>query len=149
MLSTVALAVQGLELSTVWSRLPLGQMPIVMLYGVAVHALWFAPIFGWLLLVSAWAKKAPSLWAVLPVFGGFIFEKIAFGTGYLTDLVQYRVMGAMAEAYSDNAMRESITQVSQLDPVKFLSSWGLWIGLAFGAAFLVAAIRIRRSREPI
>ena len=30
-----------------------------MLYGLAVHALWFAPIYGWLLLVSAWARRAP------------------------------------------------------------------------------------------
>jgi hypothetical protein len=35
------------------------------------------------------------------------------------------------------------------DPAKFLSTPGLWIGLAFAAAFLAAAVRLRRYREPI
>ena len=42
------------------------QMPLIMLYGLAVHALWYAPLYGWLLLVSAWARRTPFLWAVLP-----------------------------------------------------------------------------------
>ena len=36
-----------------------------------------------------------------------------------------------------------------LDPVGFLSSPGLWLGLLFAAAFLAAAVRLRRYREPI
>jgi len=37
----------------------------------------------------------------------------------------------------------------QLTPGKFLSSPGLWMGLAVFAAFLAAAVRLRRYREPI
>ena len=37
----------------------------------------------------------------------------------------------------------------QLTPVKFLSSPGLWIGLAIAAAFLAAAVRLRRYQGPI
>jgi ABC-2 type transport system permease protein len=124
-------------------------MTLVMLYGLAVHALWYAPIYGWLLLVSAWAKRAPFLWAVLPVFAGFVVEKIAFGTSHVASLVRYRVLGAMSEAFALDAMSEPITQVSLLDPVRFLGSPGLWIGLAFAAAFLAAATWLRRRREPI
>ena len=148
-LTYATLMARGIDASTLTSNLPLVQMTIVMLYGLAVHVLWYAPIYGWLLLVSAWAKKAPFLWAALPVFAAFVVEKIAFGTGYVGSLVQYRVMGAMREAFTANAMKEPITQISQLDPAKFLGSTGLWVGLAFAAAFLVAAIRMRRSREPI
>jgi ABC-2 type transport system permease protein len=146
--SSAVLMASGVEPDTVWSRLS-AQMPVVMLYGVMAHALWFAPIYGWLLLVSAWAKKAPFLWAVLPVFGAFVVEKIAFGTSHVASLVQYRFMGAMREAFAANAMKEPIMQLSQLDPVRFLGSPGLWIGLAFAAAFLAAAIWLRRRREPI
>jgi ABC-2 type transport system permease protein len=39
--------------------------------------------------------------------------------------------------------------LTSLDPGKFLSTPGLWIGLAFAAAFLAAAVRLRRNREPI
>ncbi len=148
MLSSVVLMVNGVEPATVWSRLPL-QMPLAMLYGLLVHTLWYAPIYGWVLLVSAWAKKAPFLWAVLPVFAVMAFEKIAFGTNYVASLAQYRMAGAMREAFAADAWEVPIIQLSQLDPGKFLSSPGLWSGLAFAAAFLAAAIWLRRRREPI
>jgi len=149
MLTCVMLVVKGIDVSTLTSRLPLVQMTIAMFYGLAVHMLWFAPIYGWLLLVSAWARKAPFLWAVLPVFALFVVEKIAFGTGYVGTLIQYRFMGAMKEAFAANAMKDPITQLSQLDPGRFLSSTGLWSGLAVAVAFLVAATWSRRRREPI
>ena len=39
--------------------------------------------------------------------------------------------------------------MTHLTPGNFLSSPGLWIGLAIAAAFLAAAVRLRRYREPI
>ena len=43
------------------------QMSLMLLYHlVTVHVLWHAPIYGWLLLVSGWARRAAFLWAVLP-----------------------------------------------------------------------------------
>jgi hypothetical protein len=36
-----------------------------------------------------------------------------------------------------------------LTPGTFLSSPGLWIGLAIAAAFLAVAVRMRRYRDPI
>ena len=43
-------------------------MSVLLLYHlIAVHALWWAPLWGWLLLVSAWARRAAFLWAVLPL----------------------------------------------------------------------------------
>ena len=39
--------------------------------------------------------------------------------------------------------------LTALDPGKFLTTPGLWIGLAFAAIFLAAAVRLRRYREPI
>jgi ABC-2 type transport system permease protein len=149
LLTCVMLVVKGIDVSTLTSRLPLVQMTIAMLYGLAVHVLWYAPIYGWLLLVSAWARKAPFLWAVLPVFAAFVVEKIAFGTGYVATLIQYRFMGAMREAFAANAMKDPIMQLSQLDPARFFSSSGLWAGLAVAAALLAAAIWSRRRREPI
>jgi hypothetical protein len=42
-----------------------------------------------------------------------------------------------------------VSRLSQLTPFRFLSSGGLWLGLLLAAAFLAAAIRLRRKREPI
>jgi hypothetical protein len=43
----------------------------------------------------------------------------------------------------------SMHPLAHLDPVNFLSSPGLWIGLIVTAMFLAAAVRLRRNREPI
>jgi len=147
-LGSIALVFNGVELSTFWSRFPL-QMPLTILYGLVVHTLWFAPFYGWLLLVSAWAKKAPSLWAVVPVLATLAMEKMTFGTSHFASLIQYRFTGAMNEAFAVDAWRVPITKVSQLDPVRFLSTPGLWAGLVVMVAFLAGAVWLRRRREPI
>jgi ABC-2 type transport system permease protein len=65
LLSTAVLLMNGLP-PTTWSQLPLLQSSLVQLYGLVVLALWHAPIYAWLLLVSGWARRATFLWAVLP-----------------------------------------------------------------------------------
>ncbi len=147
-MSSAALAAHGVELSAFWSRFPL-QLPLTILYGLAVHTLWFAPLFAWLMLVSAWAKKAPSLWAVVPVLATLAVEKIVFGTSHFGSLISYRFTGAMREAFAVDAWKVPITQVSQLDAARFFSTPGLWAGLVVAALFLAGAIWLRRRREPI
>jgi ABC-2 type transport system permease protein len=39
--------------------------------------------------------------------------------------------------------------MTHITPAQFLSSPGLWVGLAFAAAFLAAAVRLRRYQGPI
>jgi ABC-2 type transport system permease protein len=144
------LAATGSGPSALWSALPLFQMSLIQPYGLAVHALWHAPIYAWLLLVSAWAKRTPVLWAVLPVAGIGMFERIVFDTSYFGMLLAHRVMGAMKEAFTaDAASGGLITQLTQLTPGRFLTSAGLWTGLIVAAGFLAAAARLRRSRAPI
>lgn len=132
-----------------WARLPFFQMPLAMAYGVVVHALWLAPLYAWLLLISAWAKRAPILWAVLPFFGFYAVERMAYGKSYVVMLLKYRVMGAMGLAFTQPMGNVPIVRFSQLDPLRFLSSPGLWLGLLFAALFLIAAARLRRNREAI
>jgi ABC-2 type transport system permease protein len=147
--STVVLMFSGVNPAVLWSRLSFFQIPMVMLYGLIAHLLWYAPIYTWLLLVSAWARRIAFLWAVLPVLGLLVLERLALGTKLVPALLQYRVMGAMAEAFSVDAMKGPVIRLSQLTPGRFLSTPGLWAGLLFAAACLTAAVRLRRTREPI
>jgi ABC-2 type transport system permease protein len=145
LLSTVFLLMSGLSAAT---SVPWFQMPLVLLYGLIVLALWHAPIYGWLLLVSGWARRTTFLWAVLPLVAVQIVEKIAFGTSHFASMLKARLVDGMAEAFAARP-HGTVPDLSQLTPGNFLSSPGLWIGLAFAAAFLAAAIRLRRYRDPI
>jgi ABC-2 type transport system permease protein len=120
-----------------------------MIYGLVVHALWFAPIYAWLMLVSAWARRTPFLWAMAPVALSVV-ERVTFQTTYISAFLKYRTSGAMAEAFVPGAAsRGDVSHVMELDPVGFVTAPGLWMGLAAAAALFFAAVRLRRYREPI
>src|ERR1700731_4825262 len=81
LMTTLVLLPHGLGAST-WTVLPFVQLSVILLYGLVTMALWQAPLFGWLLLVSGWARRATFLWAVLPWLAVFGVEKIAFNTSF-------------------------------------------------------------------
>jgi ABC-2 type transport system permease protein len=153
-LSTAVLLVSGAGAATLLTQLPLFQMELVLLYGLTVLALWHAPLYAWLLLVSGWARRATFLWAVLPLFAIGVFERIAFRTSYFVSLLHDRVGGFAAKAFAFKTpegvpIDPHFIPLAQLTPGRFLSTTGLWVGLALAAIFLAAAVRLRRYREPI
>ena len=139
----------GLSVGTLGARMSFFHMSLMLLYHIlTVHGLWYAPLYGWLLLVSAWAPRAPFIWAFLPPFVIWGVEKIAFRTSHFLGMLQYRLTGPeppTTAARSGNMMEV----ISALTPLQFFSTPGLWIGLAVAAIFLAAAVRLRRYREPI
>src|SRR5260370_26552918 len=149
--TSVALIFHGVSPATTWAHVPVFQNWLVLLYGLVVLALWHAPIYGWLLLVSGSARRATFLWAVLPLLAIGILEKIAFNTSHFVSMVNHRLTGFAAEAFAFQPHGNSVAidSLAQLTPGRFLSTPGLWIGLAFAAAFLAAAVRLRRYRGPI
>jgi ABC-2 type transport system permease protein len=149
MISTVILLRNGLAPTTP-SQLPLFQNSLVLLYGLLAIALWHAPIYGWALLVSGWARRATFLWAMLPLLAIGIFEKITFNTSHFAAVVKHRLLGFAPNAFAFELHRGvGIDSLRQLTPGKYLSTPGLWFGLIFAAAFIAAAIRLRRYRGPI
>jgi ABC-2 type transport system permease protein len=146
----VVLIFHGMSPATTWEHVPMFQNWLVLLYGLAAVALWHAPIYGWLLLVSGWARRAAFLWAVLPLIAIQIFEKITFGTSYFGAFVKHRLMGFAPHAFGFHGEgHPTIDSLSQLSPGRYLSSPGLWLGLLVATAFLAAAVRLRRYRGPI
>ena len=141
--------VNGINPARLWREVHFIEEPMVMIYGLIVHSLWFAPIYAWLLLISAWAKRLPLLWVVLPAMGIGMFERMIFNTAYFGQFIKYRIVGAMGLAFRNEKHNGVIEYFTQLDPIRFLTSPGLWLGLLFAAACLAAAIRLRHNREPI
>ncbi len=149
LMSTAVLLAHGVAPAT-WAQLPLPFGWLVMLYGLAAISLWHAPIYGWLLVVSASARRATFLCAVLPLFAIGAFERITFGTAYFSRFVQYRLMGFAPQAFDFAGQRHpQIHSLAQLTPGRYLSTPGLWLGLIVAGVFVGAAIRVRRYKGPI
>jgi ABC-2 type transport system permease protein len=144
--TSVLLITHGMSPGSTWTNFNLFQQSFILLYGLVAIALWHAPIYGWALLVSGWARRATFLWAVVPLLAIGFFEKITFGTAHFASMLKYRLMGFAPEAFAFNA--HSIAS-PQLTPVRYLSTPGLWLGLIVAAAFVVAAVRLRRYRGPL
>jgi ABC-2 type transport system permease protein len=147
--SAVLLA-NGPSPSALWLHWPAVQMSLGLVYFVVVVTLWYAPIYGWLLMVSAWARRMRFLWAVLTPIGISVVERIAFDTSYFGSLMNYRLKGFVPEAFAQPP-RNSITMdpLALITPAKFLGTPGLWLGLVVAVAFLAASVWLRREREPI
>jgi ABC-2 type transport system permease protein len=148
LLSSAVLAASGQSVMTLWTQLAFFQTSLLLFYHlVTVHSLWHAPLYGWLLLVSAWARRTPFVWAFLPPLAIIYLEKITFNTSRFANLMQYRLEGGMEALTAPGTF--PMDPMTHLTPIQFLSSPGLWIGLAVTAACLAAAVRLRRYRGPI
>jgi ABC-2 type transport system permease protein len=144
--TSALLITHGMSPGSTWTYFPLFGNSFILLYGLAAIALWHAPIYGWVLLVSGWARRATFLWAVVPFLAIGFFEKITFGTSHFASMLKHRLMGFAPEAFAFNA--HSIVS-PQLTPGRYLSTPGLWLGLIFAALFIAAAVRLRRYRGPL
>jgi ABC-2 type transport system permease protein len=134
-------------LGGVLSNLPLISMWTVLLYHmVAIHALAFAPFYGWMLLVSAWARRAPFLWGTLPILIVALLEKVTFNTTHFISLISSTIAAGPRDASFPPDMAGH--SLSHLHPGDYLFSPNLWIALTVTAGFLLAAARVRRQRGP-
>jgi ABC-2 type transport system permease protein len=148
LLSSVVLAGASLSVATLWTNVSLLQRSFGLLYHlITVHMMWYAPIYAWLLLVSAWARRVPILWAILPPFAIAFVERIAFNTSHFASWVLYRFSGP--EQATSLVPGSGMDAMTPFDPGHFLSAPGLWLGLVFAAACLGGAVLLRRNRGPM
>ncbi len=120
--STVLLA-SGLSAAPLWTRVPLFQMWMMLLYHmVAVHMIWYPLAIG-------------------------IVEKLAFNTKHFASMMQYRFSGSPEAVGMPGSLK--IDPMTHLTPGHFLSSPGLWTGLIVAAIFLAVTVRLRRYQGPI
>jgi ABC-2 type transport system permease protein len=128
-----------------------------MLGKLALAALWYLPVAGWLLLVSVLAKRAPVVWATLPFLVLSIAERTALGTQWVGSLVARRLFG-FGEELSFSVTGSAVDAVevggasltrlhNMLTEFPLLTSAELWLGALVGAGLVYAAIRLRRRSD--
>jgi ABC-2 type transport system permease protein len=137
-----------------WNTYEWFRTEIVMLLVTVMAVLWYAPLAGYLLLVSAWVRRGPILWATLPPVLGPVLEWVAFGTRHLMDFINYRINGIWWLLGVQNThiitKHEVYPVGTALEVLNFrglLTSIDLWLGLAVTVALVYVAIRIRRYRD--
>lgn len=146
-LSSAVLVGSGANIGAMWTQQSFFRVSLDLFYHMlTVHGLWYAPLYGWLLLVSAAAPRAPFVWAALPPFVIWGVEKMAFNTTYFLSLLKVRLMGP---SDPDMAMPQSGDFMSTLIPHHFFDQPGLWGGLAVAIVFIAITVRVRRYRGPI
>lgn len=151
--SSAVLAPAGLA-GTTWANLSLFRWTSILFYGLVTSVLWAMPVYGWLLLVGAYARRATFLWAILPWLSLCAIERLIFGSSYLSHMVSQRVFGNYELAFHEVQFPKGthapmVDRLAHLDPVGFFTSPSLWLGLVATVVFLVGAIYLRRSRGPI
>ncbi len=138
--------------------------PLQIVAALPIYVLWALPTVGWLLMVGAWARSKPFLWAIgTPLLAvGLIawFNKI-FNFGWDINWMWKYIVGrgllsitpGSWFAYSHEDI-ELIEGAKNLEVGTLLTqSWqqlttpNLWIGAAIGAAMIYAAIRLRRWKD--
>ena len=128
------------------------QAELALLLCLVVAALWYAPCAAYLLLVSAWARRNPFLWLLLPPVAAQILERVALGTHHIASFIGYRLFGVWPELFSHMRFGHGRafalgSALPQLDLGAVFTDVDLWLGLVAAAALAFAAIRLRRYRD--
>jgi ABC-2 type transport system permease protein len=134
----------------IWSARNWLDFQIVWLYIVATLALWFLPVAAWVMLVSAWARRAVLLWTTLPLLALMLLEHFFLRTDWFMREIWLRVSyGYLVAAFSlDNATFFSPASGlrQELNPLGFVTEPQTLIGIAVGVALLVATVQVRLRR---
>ena len=146
-LDSLFLLGSGFSSAPLWTQPPLIPMLAQTLYGFLAAAWWQAPLYAWLLLISAWARRSTFLWAVLPPLGLCALEAIVFKSGHFASLLFNRLVGWFDAGFISPP--EGAEALMRSDPLGLLGSAGFWLGLLAAAGMLAAAVRLRRYRQPI
>ena len=159
----LAVTLRGADSATalLWKSEHWLQLQALWMYLIATMALWYLPVAGWLLVVSAWARRSVVLWAVMPILVPYLIERWFLRTHVISTLVTDRLAGFVSHAFHNNA-DEAFSLTTVIDKGKiptlpaartvwelidlegFLSNPATWIGVVVGIGLLAGVIELRR-----
>ncbi|MCX7033900.1 MAG: hypothetical protein NT046_08000 [Arenimonas sp.] len=134
-----------------------------------VFALWALPTVGWLLLVSAWSKSKPFLWALLvPLFAGVLVSwfdvmemigmkaswfwthivgRMLLGTLNGMDMIYREASNPAMQNFNPEGPQDILALFSAQNAWSSFASIDMWVGAAAGVAMILAAMHFRRTRD--
>jgi ABC-2 type transport system permease protein len=144
--------------SLIWGPAEPLQIAYTVLVAYIVQSLWWAPFHAWLLLASAFARRAAFLWAILPpALVGFAEAYLNYSWNFFR-MIAERVGGGVIPLQLDFNENAHIGIMS-LDPdratleidmgavMDLLTSADMLWGWLVAAVFISAAIWLRRYRD--
>jgi ABC-2 type transport system permease protein len=148
------LALRGVPAMLGFNLLEWFRTELALLLMMLLAMLWYAPLSAYLLLISAWARRSPFLWAALPLAVAPLLERIVFGSHYLWSFLKYRQNGiwhTLALGHTHIISHDRVLPVGTLlDDLNFREAFtdvDLWLGIAVAVALVLLAVRVRRYRD--
>lgn len=162
--NVVLWSVRGLSVGNLLLQLPLLDMPLGVAHFLITLAIWYAPVYAWLLLVSVWAQRSPVVWAIVPLVAVVAFERLMLGTSQIVGWLRDRLFGSFDAAFTTRETMAEVVERLQKpgadvanaimhgsdhtpDVLRFLSNPDVWIGLVVAAALITATVWLRRRQE--
>lgn len=133
-----------------------------MLANAFVNAVWLAPMYGWLMLVSSFSRSKPFLWAIFPpiILGivwsaSQIYRFLWLPEGWVWKNVVGRILPFFGFELSGNgafrifgmSFGRNGPSLSWSDIGAVLTSLETWYGVFAAAVMIAGAIWFRRKRE--
>ncbi len=155
-------------LTVLWGPVSLLNVWGQMLANIPINAVWALPTIGWLLMVSAFARSKPFLWALLvPVSIGLLinwFDVLSIisieYTAYWKHVVMRILLGVAPGSFTlhvlvtdgiqltnESGIQNFTSTLTWSQMVKAMSSLNLWIGAVAGIGMIFIATRLRRWRD--
>lgn len=126
---------------TIWAPSDLVGRWFRMIALYAMCVLWAAPFYGWILLVSSWAKSIPLVWVIGVPIGVGILDKLFLPGAFISSWIGRHIFPFVRQG--EEHLLELDYALEQMMSLEFVFS------LAIGVAFIYAAIRIRGRADEI
>jgi ABC-2 type transport system permease protein len=165
-IQTWTLTHSAVPAALLWQRADLFSLLLALLALQAQQTIWYLPVMGWLLLCSAWSRRAPILAAaLLPALIVFIDSGFGLRSG-ASEIIIERLPLAIVSMHSEsshslvslnsivqhgnssaNDLRQSLTVPDFTSMLAFISQTKVWAGIVMGLLFTALASWLRRWRD--
>ncbi|MFO7551395.1 MAG: ABC-2 transporter permease [Haliea sp.] len=128
--------------AVVLGNVQFGRLLLDQFGGWLLNALWVLPVYAWVMLASAAARRSPFLLAVTPVLGLLVLEAILLGSNHFGTAI----MNHMPHYTSDSSAGGFHLLGPDWANLDYL---GLVLGLLVAGVLLAATVWLRRYRWEI